>query len=241
MKKFTTTLLFLSFLLISQNAYAQENVRPQGFISLGESKTQDVEPNMAKVTFAVENTAESAQKASLNNNEISNQIITELKTILKPETDVIKTVNFSIRPVYSTGKDGAKVIKNYTAVNTVIVETKDIKKITKIIDKAIASGANRTESLTYSFDDEKSICNKLYPELVKDMLEQANIIAKSAGYTVDGIKQMARACSSDKTTSNGRFYAKSNSTDSSLESIPTPVEAGKVKIRIYINADFYIK
>ncbi len=239
MNKLKLIALFSAFLLFVPFSYAHEQTQ-QGFISIGDSITKDVEPNLAKVTFAVENTADDAKKASLNNNEISNRIITNLKNIIKPETDVIKTVNFSIRPVYSTEKNGTRVIKNYTAVNTVIVETRDINKITKIIDNAIESGANRTESLTFSFDNEKNVCNDLYPILIKDMMKQANIIANSAGYNIDGIKQLSRACSSDKTTSNGRFYAKDLAAGT-IESATTPVEAGKVKIRIYINADFYIK
>ena len=46
----------------------------------------------------------------------------------------------------------------------------------------------------------------------------------------------------DSYVSNGRFYAKSASLDSTVgESSTTPVEAGKVKIRVYVNADFYVK
>ena len=53
-------------------------------------------------------------------------------------------------------------------MNSVTVETKDISKVSKLIDTAIASGSNRVNGLTYGFDGEKKICTDLYPELVKN-------------------------------------------------------------------------
>ena len=55
-------------------------------------------------------------------------------------------------------------------------------------------------------------------------------------------KHMNASCNMDSYISNGRFYAKNASFDSAVgEATSTPVEAGKVKIRVYVNADFYVK
>lgn len=222
-------------------AQTQELKKEAGYISLNGSKEIEVEPNIAKITFAVENTGNDAQKATAENNTISNTIITALKQITNTKDDVIKTTNFSVRPVYST-QGGKRTIKNYTATNSVTVETKDILKVSKLIDTAISNGSNRVDGLSYGFEGEKKVCTDLYPELIKDLKTQANVLALAAGTSLDGLKQMNASCNMDSFVSNGRFYAKNSSFDAAVgESSSTPVEAGKVKIRVYVNADFYVK
>lgn len=246
MKKYISFLFLFSILTLTVlpvQAVVVENKKESGYISLNSSKTKDVDPNFAKITFAVENTASTAQNATLENNKVSTGIINSLKAI-SAESDIIKTNNFSVRPVYSTTSTGKRVIKNYSAVNSVTVETKDTKKVADFIDIAIENGANRTDGLQYSYVGDKAVCNELYPLLVKELKAQADILAKAAGSQLDGLKYMNASCNIDNVVSNGRFYAKSamGSMDSaSGESVSTPVEAGKVKIRVYVNADFYVK
>ena len=244
---FFTISLILSLMFVNGLTLAnmQDIKKEAGFISLNKSITKEVSPNIAKITFAVENTAQTAQKASTDNNEISNKIIEALKKVTHADSDIIKTTGFAIRPVYSNTKTGQRVIKNYTAVNSVSVVTKDITKVSSLIDTAILSGANRTEGLSYTYENDKSICDEQYPILLNDLRKQADILAKAAGTSVDGIKQIGVSCSTDSVVSNGRFFAPKAmmTTDSAIEEAApsTPVEAGKIKVRIYVNADFYVK
>lgn len=249
MKKTLLISLVTIFLLYSQNtciSYANTN-NETGYISLNSSQTKEIEPNIARISFSVENTAPDAKQASIENNKTSNDIINALKKITSDKTDIIKTSNFSILPNYYFSKSGKREIKNYTAINSITVETKDIKKVASLIDTAIENGANRTEGLSYSLENEKSICNELYPVVLSELRNQANIIAQAAGSTVSGIKHINASCNTDNVFSNGRFYsAKAVMADSASgaieeSAISTPVEAGKVKIRVYINADFYVK
>lgn len=223
---------------------ANETSQERGYISLSGEKTKEVEPNMAKITFAVENTAQTAQKAAEENNNISNKIITALKTITNIETDVIKTSNFSISPIYSSSSSGKREIKSYSAVNSVTVQTKDISKVSKLIDTAIANGANRTNNLFYTFENSNGICKELYPEILKELKNDAQTLAQAGGSAVTGIKHINASCNTDMAISNGRFYnAKAMMSDGALaeNTVSTPVESGKVKVRVYVNVDFYLK
>ena len=180
MKKTILSLVLCTFILFASQfanaAQIQEIKKEAGYISLNGNKEIEVEPNIAKITFAVENTANDAQKATA-------------EQITNPKDDVIKTTNFSVRPVYST-QGGKRTIKNYTAINSVTVETKDISKVSKLIDTAIANGSNRVNGLSYGFEGQKKVCAELYPELIKDLKSQANILALAAGTSLDGIKHM---------------------------------------------------
>ena len=246
MKKiYFLAVIFAALLFINQSAtpaISSETGKNAGYISLSASKEKEIEPNTATIRFAVESTAADAKSAAAENNKASNKIMSALKNITT-DKDILKTTNFSINPVYNTTSSGKRVIKNYVAVNSVLVETKDVSKVPLFIDSAISNGANRTDSLSYSFKNDRSICNEMYPELVQELTSQAKIIAQTAGATIDGIKQLNASCSMDSTFSSGRLYAAKamNSMDAVAESAAPAIDPGKVKVRVYINADFYVK
>lgn len=246
MKKFLTVfILFGSILLINQISNADTvSKRDTGYISLSASKSVDVEPNTARITFAVENNADSAQKASSSNSEVSSRIINALKKLTDDKSDIIKTNNFSVRPVYNYTKDGKKNLKYYTAVNSVSVQTSNIKNISSLIDAAISNGATRTDGLSYTYENENSACNELYPQVMASLRKQASAIAQAAGTTVDGIKYINASCSTNTSFSNRRVYlAKSAVSDvaEAEDSSSTPIESGKVKVTVHVNVDFYVK
>lgn len=245
MKKIVLLLLCISVFSLNQtvNAAVSSDVKKEaGYISLNDTVTKDVDPDMASITFAVENIGNSAQVASNENNTVSNNIINALKLVVNADTDTIKTNNFSVRPNYYTSS-GKRIIKNYTAVNSVTVTTKDISKVAKLIDSAIANGANRTDNLCFGVENSKKLCNEMYSQLIKDLKSQAIELALAAGTSIDGLKHLNVSCNSDSVAANGRFYGKSLAFDSVAgeATVATPVEAGKAKVRVYVNADFYVK
>lgn len=246
MKK-SAALILLLMLCLSFNQFANaapDLKREAGYVSLNSTKIVEVEPNVARVTFSIENTADDAQKAAYDNSVTSNNIIDALKKVSNLTYDDIKTANYSVRPIYASTKDGKRVIKNYMAVNSVTVETKDVKNIAKFIDTAIASGASRTDGLYYSYDNERAKCAELYPQILKDLKSQADTIAQSIGSYVDGVKIINVTCSTETNVSgNMRLYSSAKSYDAAAaETVSsTPIETSKVKVRVYVNADFYVK
>ena len=244
MKKIFLLLACISLFTINQTVNAaviSDTQKTAGYISLSGSETKEVEPNMASITFAVENNANTAQIATDENNSISNKIIEALKLIIDSKADTIKTTNFSVRPNYTTIA-GKRTIKNYSAVNSVTVTTKDITKVSQLIDVAIANGANRTNNLQFGIEKPQQTCNELYPQLVKSLKSQATILANALGSSLDGLKYMNVSCNADTVANNGRFYA-----NKALDSVvgettqSAPVEAGKAKITVFVNVDFYVK
>lgn len=227
--------------------FASSGVRAEqpwekGVISLNISEAEDVTPDIAKITFAVETTEDTAQFATSQNNLISNKVISSLKALLDDGKDSVKTSNFSLRPNYVYVKNETRKIKNYTAYNSVVVETKDAQKIAKLIDAAISNGANRTDNLSYSFGNSSELCNELYPGMVKKLRTQADLIARAAGTSVSGIKFINASCNSASGYAPRVFYAKNTAEDAAGASMPsTPIEAGKVKVNVSVNAEFYVK
>ena len=137
---------------------------------------------------------------------------------------------------------GKRTIKNYTATNSITVITKDITKVSKLIDTAISAGANRTNNLQFGIENAQNICKSIYPQMIKELKKEAEILAEAAGTSLNGLKHLNASCNADSVATNGRFYlAKSNMDTAEDAAVSTPIEAGKAKIRVYINADFYVK
>lgn len=240
-------LIITSLFIANQTTFAivQTEKNEQGYISLNTIKEKDVDPNFAQVKLAVETTGLSAIIATEENNKITNKIISELKLITNQATDTIKTNNLNVRPVYTTKKDGTRVISNYTAQNSITITSNNIKNIPNIIDKAILNGANSVSGLNYSYKEDENVCKSMYPLVIKELKEQADLIAKSAGSELNGIKHINASCNSENSIQNGRLYAKATNADAAgavAESYSSaPIEFGKVKVRVYLNADFYVK
>lgn len=240
MKKFSLGLLLcLSFLLIAQTCDAKEINEEKGYISLSGTMEKEVEPNVARVTFSVVTTGKDVKKTSEENNILTNKIITALKEITNEETDQIKTINFSVNPSYETKIDNKREIIGYTVNNSISVETKNVKNVSKLIDTALASGANRFNGLSFSFENDRTACNEMYPIVLKDMKAEADIIAKAAGTSVTKIKQINASCSTNMSYSNRMMF--SAKAESSTMDSATPIEAGKVKVSVRVNADFFVK
>ena len=77
------------------------------------------------------------QKATVANKEISDKVLGELKNLINTQNgDYIKTSDYSANPVY-TYNEKKRVLDKYEVSNRVIVHTKSIDKVGKMIDSAI--------------------------------------------------------------------------------------------------------
>lgn len=233
--------LLCTFNVMSSKASVQYT-GSNGYISVSSSSQKEVEPNIAQMTFTVETTDKTVESASIQNKVIVAQVMSALKSNIDPNAgEEIKTSNFSIRPNYTYSKDNKRNIDSYTVVNSVRIKTKKISNIGKLIDIAISKGANKLDTLNFSLDNEKNICNDLYPQVVKDAQSQASIIARALNLNVVGLKSLNASCNVEyaNNMSYGALFAKS--VNDSGGSIDTPIEAGKIKVNATVNADFNVQ
>lgn len=213
-----------------------------GYISVSSTSQKEVEPNIAQMTFTVETTDKTVEGASIENKVIVAQVMSALKNNIDTNAgEDIKTSNFSVRPNYTYSKDNKRSLDNYTVTNSIKVKTKKISSIGKLIDIAINKGANRLDTLNFSLDNEKNICNDLYPQVVKDAQTQASIIARALNLNVVGLKSLNANCSAEYSGNMpyGAMFAKS--ANESVGSIDTPIESGKIKVNATVNADFNVQ
>ncbi len=248
MKKSLVLVMALSFLLgssvLSVNAVAQEKER--GKISVNTTANTEIAPDVAEISFAVKTTdLKSMQKATLENKEISDKVFSELKALINSENgDYIKTSDFSAQPIYSYS-NSKKNFEKYEVSNRVIVHTKSIEKVGKMIDNAIQSGATNVDNLSFSVSNYENQCNDLITLATRKAQIRANVIAKALNSVVDGVSNISTTCSANN-YNPPRFYMAKNmiadvATENASAAGATSISNGVIKITANVNASFFVK
>jgi len=247
MKKLITAsfIMFTAGLLFLTPANSANN-DDKGYISVSMNANTEVSPDVAEISFAVQTfDSKSMQKATLDNKNISEKVLNELKSMINAQNgDYIKTADFSANPIYIY-KDKKRVLDKYEVSNRVIVHTKSIDKVGKMIDKAIALGATNVDNLTFSVSNYDSQCNELITSAAKKAKTRAEIIARAMNSSIIGISSVTTSCSTNNYSHPRLYMAKNMVADvaagTSAEESSTTVSGGSVKVNASVNASFFVK
>lgn len=246
MKKVLLSITVLSLLLgcASLSSQAISESVERGYISISTSANADVAPDIAEVSIAVTTyDSKSMQKATAENKEISDKVITSLKSKINAANgDYIKTADFSASPIY-VYSGSKRNFDKYQVSNSIIVKTKSIDKVGSMIDTAISLGATNVNSLTFSVSNYEAQCNELLSTAVKKASNRANSIAKAVPTTITGVRTMDVNCSPNNSVRPQYRLMMANKMLDSAEagSSSTIIESGVVKIYANVNATFFVK
>lgn len=245
MKKFliSAAIIGLAFGCASVQAISESIER--GYISVNTNANAELAPDVVEVSIAVKTyDSKSMQKATLQNKEISEQVISTLKSMIDvSKGDYIKTSDFSASPLYSYSGN-KRVFDKYQVSNSVIVHTKSIDKVGAMIDKAISLGATDVNSLNFSVSNYEAQCNDLLVLATKKATARANSVAKTVPTTLAGVRTMDISCSANNSSRPQYRMLMSNKAmaiDSESASAPTTIESGVIKVYATVNATFYVK
>lgn len=245
MKKFliSAAIIGLAFGCASVQAISESIER--GYISVNTNANAELAPDVVEVSIAVKTyDSKSMQKATLQNKEISEQVISTLKSMIDvSKGDYIKTSDFSASPLYSYSGN-KRVFDKYQVSNSVIVHTKSIDKVGAMIDKAISLGATDVNSLNFSVSNYEAQCNDLLVLATKKATARANAVAKTVPTTLAGVRTMDISCSANNSSRPQYRMLMSNKAmaiDSESASAPTTIESGAIKVYATVNATFYVK
>ena len=247
MKKVLLSITALSLIfgcaVLSTPAVAEAVER--GFVSVSTSANTEVTPDVADISIAVQTyDNKSLQKATTENKEISEKVISALKGMINPANgDYVKTINYSASPLY-TYSGSKRNFDKYQVSNTVVVHTKSIDKVGSMIDKAISLGATNVDNLALSvskYDDE---CNQLLVKATQKARSRADLLAKSASTAVTGVRSLNVSCSANNSiTPQYRMLAANigGADMGEAKAASTSIEKGIVKIYATVNATFFVK
>ena len=245
MKKFLISAAIVSLALGCASVQAISESIERGYISVNTSANAELAPDVAEISIAVKTyDNKSMQKATLQNKEISEQVIAALKSMIDTSKgDYIKTADFSATPIYSYSGNKRNFDK-YQVSNSVVVHTKSIDKIGTMIDKAIALGATDVNSLNFSVSNYEAQCNDLLTLAAKKASARANAVAKTVPTTLSGVRTMDVSCSTSNSSRPQYKMLMANramTMDAEAAGSSTTIESGVVKVFANVSATYFVK
>ena len=245
-KKIFASLLLMAFTGMVGVTNAETTSPYTGSISVNKTQMREILPNVAQVSLAVETSGKTLKEATDANKKITNDVTLTVKALLGSE-DYLRTADYSANPSYIYTKNNKKVIDKFVVKNNVVINTKNVKLLPKIIDTAISNGATNVNNVEFIAINYDNACNMLLSEITKKAHSQANSIATSIGSKVVGVKHITTSCSlqNNNSTSLYKMNLKSTGAEDMLMGasiLPeTNIEIGKVNITATINAEFFVK
>ncbi len=245
MKKFLISAAIVGLALGCASVQAISESIERGYISVNTSANAELAPDVAEISIAVKTyDNKSMQKATLQNKEISEQVIATLKSMIDTSKgDYIKTADFSATPIYSYSGNKRNFDK-YQVSNSIVVHTKSIDKIGTMIDKSIVLGATDVNSLNFSVSNYEAQCNDLLTLAAKKASARANAVAKTVPTTLSGIRSMDVSCSTSNSSRPQYKMLMANRAmmmDSEAAGSSTTIESGVIKVFANVSATYFVK
>ena len=250
MKRFFSVALLASAFILPLTylpANSVDAVKEQGTISVSYSTEKEVAPDTAEFSIAVKTSdKKSMQEASTKNKEISNKVYEYLKANINTANgDYIKTSNFSATPVYIYANN-KRVLDKYDVSNNIIVHTKNLDKVSALIDHSIALGATNVNSLNFTLSNKDAQCSELLSKASKQIRSRADLVASSLGSGVTGIKHINTSCSLNQRRvsygyTNMKLMRANSAADGVAQEASTSIETGNITIYANVDDQFYVK
>ena len=178
---------------------AQQNLssNDERLISVTGTAMTSIDPDLLVVTFGVEIQEETAKQALDTNSKTMNAIVKAIQST-KIVEDEISTSRFNIHPVYEGYEDPLtkrwkQELVGYQVTNTITVETSKLDLAADIIDRAVTSGANRVDNISFKLSPEKH--EQIKDELIEKAILNAKTKAENAleplDYSIIGVKAIS--------------------------------------------------
>lgn len=145
-----------------------------------------VKPDQAEIILAIQTDAGQADTAQVRNKALAAEVIKSLKANGIDEDD-IETQSFTLQKKerYDPQRNEI-VVEGYTVSNTLKITTQDLENVGKVVDSAIAAGANRVDNIqfTLSKDAQQEANAEALEEASENAEKKARALAKSLGVKI---------------------------------------------------------
>jgi hypothetical protein len=238
-----TLIIVIGFIALAGIGYAvfsSSNPSSDNTVTGNGQAVVKVTPDLVKVYFGVDTSANTSEKAKDKNAETVDKVITEL---LKQgfERKEIQTENFNIYPDYSWD-NGKQELKGYKATHTLVVEipTNQSNKIGDAIDAGVNAGAN----INYiNFELSQAKQNEYKAQALKLAAEDANIKAESIAMGLNKkVGDLVSVSDNNFYYNPWNIYSASGSSGVAMaKEATTNIQPGNQEISASVTAIFEIK
>ena len=233
MKKFFVLTALL--LMICATAFAEEIKPPT--ISVSGEGVVEAQPDRATISVAVITREKNPADVQKSNARVTAAVINSIAA-QGIERKNISTGNYSFNPTYRQRDNGKSEIDGYEATNSVTVIVDDLNLVGKIIDAALAHGANRVDSLTFGLRDKNSYQDAALRLAVLDAKHKAEVVARALGKNILGVRSVSINSSSIVPPRNYKLARSMAAEDSA--NFETPIESGTLQCSASVHVEFEI-
>lgn len=233
--------LLIGFTTVSTSEAVVNSNDERGFVTVSASANKELTPDVAEINFAIQTSdSKSMQKAAALNKETSDKVYAALKSMINTANgDYVKTADFNASPVYSYS-GSKRSFDKYEVSNSIIVHTKSIDKVGKMIDKAVELGATNVNNLSFSVSKYETECDEIMALATQKAQRQAANLAISASTSITGVKSLNGSCSPSNNTRVTYNLMRAGAA-ADAEASSTPIETGVVRIYANVTASFFVK
>jgi uncharacterized protein YggE len=141
----------------------------------GEVKAQ---PDEAYLDLAVETAGPNAKAAGEENAKRMDKVIAALTSVGIAKRDV-QTANYAVFPDYApVGPEGGEPkLRGYRVSNQVTVHVTELSHVGSLLDKALAAGANRVDSVRFGLSREDAVRGEALRQAVTRARQSAQVLA----------------------------------------------------------------
>jgi uncharacterized protein len=195
-------------------------------------------PDLAVVNLGVLSSAATAREALDANTKAMTSLMSVLQTASIDSKD-ISTSNFSVNPRYDYGQNNGQPPKlaGYDVSNTVAVTVRKIATVGDILDKAVSSGSNQINGVSFSIANPQAALNAARKAAVSDAKAKAELYAGAASFTLGNILSLNEGGGYQPPV---LMQAKMMAADAA-SGAPVPIAQGEQIIGIDVNIVWEIK
>ena len=225
--------VFALALVLPTGTAAAEEMTPT--LSMNGVGVARIAPDTAEVTLGVTTEAKDAAKAHADNTVATTRVQSALKSLGIAERD-IQTTRYDFSPIYDVKDNGRSVTTGYTVTNTVVVKVRSLDNVGKVIDTALANGANRVDSLEFSASDPSAAKNAALADAARDARSKADAVAHALGVRVVRVLNV----NADAQSYTPRNYMPMMMAKEAYDAA-TPISAGELSFEASVNITYVIE
>ena len=222
---------------VSPNIYEvapEQLVRAQEappFIEVSGSAAVTVPSDQAQVSFAMETQEGGAAEAASVNADAMERVIAALRAGGLQGLE-LRTFGYQLQPVYATDSQRVRTIAGYVARNNVVATITDVDAVGRLIDTAIAAGANRVVSISFRATDTDPARAEATAAAVRSARAEAEVIANALGYGLGAPLEVRGGAQRPGP------IERVVSTMAMAQDAPTPIEAGEQTVTANVTIRF---
>ena len=225
-------LLALTLVIPTGTASAEEALPTLTMNGIGSAQ---IAPDMAEITLGVITEAKDAAKAHSDNAAQAARVQAAVKALGVAERD-IQTTRYDFSPIYDVKDNGRSVTTGYTVTNAVVVKVRNLANVGKVIDAALANGANRVDSLEFSASDPSAAKDAALADAARDARSKADAVARALGVRIVRILNVYADAQSPAPRNFMPMMMAKEAYDAG-----TPISAGELSFEASVNISYVIE